>query len=229
MELQQEKQRVLHSIIFPTFFVAMLWLSQGIQVYFNYSFAKWGLHPLNLKGLIGIITMPFIHGDWEHLISNTMPIWLLLSGLWYYYPKKSWVIFFFIYFLSGLWAWFFARPAYHIGASGLVYGLIFFLVISAFIKKEIQMMFFSFLIIFLYGSVIWGFFPDFYQGKNISWECHLTGALAGIVAAFYFRKEGPQRKEFPPEEEEDEPNSEDEPYWMKGTTNETINKESENI
>ncbi len=221
MELKQERQKLLNSIVYPTLFILLLWFIHGIQVYENLSFAPYGLNPRVWSGLLGIITAPLIHHDWEHLISNTMPTWFLLSGLCYYYQNKSLPIFLFIYFASGIWAWVFARSAYHIGASGLVYGLIFFLIVSALIKRERKMMFFSFLIIFLYGSVIWGFFPEFFPGKNISWECHLTGALAGIVAAFYFKKDGPQSPEFPQDDDDNENNTDDPPYWMVDTKNET--------
>jgi membrane associated rhomboid family serine protease len=113
-----------------------------------------------------------------------------------------------------LWGWFFARGGYHIGASGLVYGMFFFLITSALIKREKRTIAFALLITFLYGVIVWGFFPVFFPGKNISWEIHTTGAISGIIDAFYFIKDGPQKEIlFDDDENENEEDNDENPYW----------------
>jgi membrane associated rhomboid family serine protease len=177
-----------------------------------FDLSELGLQPLNFKGLFGILTAPLIHIDFDHIFSNSLSFFVIGFGLCFLYKRKSIPIFIFIYLTSGLWGWFFARGGYHIGASGLVYGMFFFLLTSAIIKWEKRTMAFSLLITFLFGAIVWGFFPVFFPQRNISWELHTTGAIAGIVAAFYFRKEGPQ-KEIQTEEDDDNEEDDEYPYW----------------
>ena len=110
----------------------------------------------------------------------------------------------FLFFLifTGVFTWLIGRESYHIGASGIVYAMSFFILVSAIIKKERRLMSFALLVIFLYGSIIWGFFPEFFPDKNISWEGHLAGALSGIIAAFMFSDKGPQKTIYKWEEED---------------------------
>jgi membrane associated rhomboid family serine protease len=166
------------------------------------SFARLGIFPRKLSGLIGIITSPFIHGDLQHLINNSLPLFILTAAVFYFYEELAYRVFFLIYLMVGLWVWFGARPAYHIGASGLIYGLGAFLFFSGIIRRYPKLMAISLLVAFLYGSMVWGVLPI---QKEISWESHLLGAFAGIILSFYFRKIGPQRPipEFLLEEDED--------------------------
>jgi len=207
---QEEKYDIIVAIICPLAFVVLLWAIYFIGNASEFNMALLGIHPLDFKSLTGILTSPLIHADFEHLSSNSISFFVIGFGFCFLYRRKSIPIFLFIYFTSGLWGWFFARGGFHIGASGLVYGMFFFLVTSAIIKREKRTMAFAMLITFLYGAIVWGFFPVFFPHKNISWEIHTTGTIAGIVAAFYFRKDGPQ-KEIPQEEEEEE--NEADAYW----------------
>ncbi len=187
-----------------------------IQWYFSLSFYFLGVHPLHFNGLQGIITGIFIHGNWGHLLGNSVPFFMLTSALYYYYPKVSNKVFIGLWLTSGLYLWLFARGNWHIGASGLVYSLAFFHVVSAVIQREIRLMAFSMLIIFLYGSMIWGFFPEFFPNENISWQAHAMGAVVGIIFAIYFRKDAPKPKQYFPDESDDMDDYDDElPYWMK--------------
>ena len=105
--------------------------------------------------------------------------------------------------LTGLFVWFAGREAYHIGASGLVYGLASFLFFSGIIRKYYRLTALSLLIVFLYGSMVWGMLPEFY--KNVSWESHMLGFVSGIILAVWFKNEGPQRPVYDwMEEDEDE-------------------------
>ena len=215
---KHELKDVVMATILPLSFVCLLWIIYFIGNHISYNIALLGIHPLEWKGLIGIVTAPLIHVDFDHIFSNSTSFFVIGFGLCILYKRKAIPIFFFIYILSGLWGWFLARGGYHIGASGLIYGMYFFLVMSACIKRERKTIAFALLITFLYGAIVWGFFPIFFPGKNISWEVHTTGAVAGIVAAFYFRKEGPQKISlFDNDNENDDENSDDEDdenaYW----------------
>lgn len=215
---KQEIKEIIIAMMYPLLFVALLWIIYFASKHLPYNLALLGVHPLDVKGLIGIITAPLIHLDIGHIASNSTSLVVLGFGLCFLYKQKALPIFLFIYFASGLWGWFFARSGYHIGASGLIYGMFFFLITSAFLKREKRTIAFSLVITFLYGAIVWGFFPVFFPEKNISWEIHTTGAVAGIIAAFYFKKEGPQRP-VPEDEPEDDDSDDDETAYWKATEN----------
>lgn len=219
-----EKKKVIHSLVFPLFFLIILWLIKIVEYTLDESFANLGVYPLKIKGLIGIITAPLIHSNFSHLISNSTPILLLSFSLFYFYRKVAYRVFFLIYFISGLWVWVSARPSFHIGASGIVYGLAAFLLLSGILRRNINLMGLSLLIIFLYGSLIWGIFP---MEQKISWESHLMGMIAGIVLAIYYKKEGPQRKRFDWEDENEEKENSTQVKNNKFNSNNTFNIEIE--
>ncbi len=204
--MQPEKKQFLSSLVFPSSFLVLLWLIKIAENYYNLNLYSLGIYPLKLKGLLGIITSPLIHSGFSHLIANSSSLFFLSLALFYFYKEIAYKIFFLVYFLTGLWVWFFARESYHIGASGVIYGLASFLFASGIIRKNMQSMAISMLVIFLYGGMVWGIFPDFFPKENISWESHFMGLLAGIVLAIYYKKQGPQRKKYEWEEEQDEEN-----------------------
>ena len=204
-----EKKRFIHSLVFPVFFLVVLWSIKGIEVFFNTDFAFLGIFPLKVKGLIGIFTAPLIHSDFEHLIANSIPILILGTGVFYFYNKVAYKVFFLSYFIANIWIWVGARQAYHIGASGLVYSFASFLFFSGAIRKNIKLMAISLLVVFLYGSMIWGILPI---QPHVSWESHLMGGIAGMVLAIYYRSYGPKRKIYSWELEDEETEDED-PYW----------------
>ena len=152
-------------------------------------FVSGGVMPRKLSGLPGIIFSPLIHSDWKHLIDNSIPTFILSLALFYFYREISYRIFFMIYFFGGILLWIIGREAYHIGASGIIYGLATFLFTSGVIRKVINLMAISLLVVFLYGSLVWGLLPFDYQ---VSWEGHLTGALVGVALAFLYRDQGPE-------------------------------------
>ncbi|MEK6616919.1 MAG: rhomboid family intramembrane serine protease, partial [Bacteroidota bacterium] len=196
-----EKNKIIPSILYPSFFVALLWVVKFLETAFNLNLVQFGLYPRAYSGLIGIITCPLIHSSFNHLFSNSIPLLVLGGILFYFYRPIAFSIFFWVYLMSGLWLWAAGREAYHIGASGLVYGFASFLFFSGIFRKERSLMVLSLLVVFLYGSLVWGIFPIH---PEISWESHLLGSLAGIITAFYFRKEGPQEKKFEWEDEDGE-------------------------
>lgn len=207
-----EKKRLFSSALITASIISIFWVVKSLELIFNISFAGLGLLPLKAEGLKGILFAPAIHGSVAHLISNSIPLFLLGSALFYYYRSKAWQIFILSWLITGIWVWLFARgSAYHIGASGVVYALASFHFFSGIIRKEPRLIAFSLLVTFLYGSFVWGIIPDFALKEKISWESHLMGAIAGLVFAFSFRDVGPQRRiyEWPDDEDDEETPYED--------------------
>jgi len=193
-ELNKIQQRLFfHSLFFPSLFLLVIWVVEIVEYTLQLNFAKYGLFPLEWKGLRGILLSPLIHGGFKHLFNNSIPILVLGTALFYFYRELSYRIFFLIYLLSGLWLWFFGRQAYHIGASGLVYGLASFLFFSGIFRRYFRLMAISLLVVFLYGSMIWGIFPI---REHISWEAHLMGGIAGLLLAVFYKNQGPQRPKY---------------------------------
>lgn len=186
--------------------VLIMWLVFLLEQGSDRSFVQWGVLPRELKGLPGIVTSVFIHGDLGHISSNTLPLLVLGSLYFYFYRKIAKAGFLLIWLVSGLWLWIGGRnseahPQYHIGASTLVYGLAFYLFFSGVFRRHIQLMVVSALVVFLYGSLVWGMLP---LQPGVSWEGHLFGALAGVLVAFSYRKEGPQKKRYSWEDEKED-------------------------
>jgi len=197
-----EKKKFIYSAVFPFIFVLFIVLVKTIELYFDTSFVRFGILPREFSGLKGVLLSPFIHGDWNHVFNNSLPLLILGWAMFYFYRSLAPKVILLSFLLAGLYTWISARTAYHIGASGLVYALFGFLFISGFLRKYIPLVALSFLVAFLYGSLIWGILP---WDKSISWEGHFWGLLIGLILAVVYRKQGPQRKEFVwPEEDEEE-------------------------
>lgn len=201
-----EKSKLFHTFFFPVMFIIILWLVKFIELVFDYPLYNLGVYPRHIKGVVGVFTSPLIHANFSHLFSNSIPLFVLGSGLFYYYRTVAYKIFFLILFATGFWVWVSARPSYHIGASGVVYGLASFMFVSGAIKKNMSLAAFSLVVVFLYGNMIWGVLPVM---PHISWESHLMGAIAGIVMAVYYKELGPQKTTYLWETEEDDPNAEE--------------------
>lgn len=176
-----------YSVYMVISFVFLLWMVKAIEIATDFSFSSLGVLPRTLKGTIGIITGPLVHGDVIHLLSNSLPILVLGVLLFYFYHRIAIEIFIWIYLVTGFWTWLIARDAYHIGASGIVYGMASFLFFSGIIRKSRQLMTISAIVIFLYGGMIYGVFPEAVEA-NVSWESHLMGGIVGILLAILFRK-----------------------------------------
>lgn len=176
------------------------------------SFSNYGVLPRHFSGLKGVLFSIFIHGDIEHIASNSLPILVLGMLLFFFYKRIAIPAFVWIWLVSGIWLWIGGRnstsyPVYHIGASTMIYGLATFLFFSGVFRKHLRLMVVSALVLFLYGSIMWGIFPF---KEEISWEGHLFGSIAGLLVAFNYRKEGPQPKKYDWEDEEDDENNNDE-------------------
>ena len=178
--------RLKRAVRYTMSLIVLMWCVKLLETASGYDFSGLGILPRTLTGSVGILTAPFIHGDFFHLFSNTIPLMLLGVGIFYFHDKVALYVVLIIYFMTGVWVWMMARDAYHIGASGLVYGLLFYLLVSGFISRSRHALAISFVILVLYGGgFAYGLIP---RGDGISWESHLMGAISGVFCAIYFRK-----------------------------------------
>ena len=190
-----------YPFVFPFLFVLILWAIKLFEIQNNISFSHYAVFPRDLNKLFGIFVTPFVHADFEHLTNNSLPLLVLGTVVFYFYREVAVKIFVLVWLLSGFWVWMAARPAFHIGASGVVYGLSSFIFFSGLFRKYYKMIAISLLVVFLYGSMVWGIFP---MEKGVSWEGHLFGAVSGLILAYHYRKIGPQRKVYDWELEEED-------------------------
>ena len=205
-----EKKIFKYSLLIPVLIVGLFWLVKLTENVMDISLVEFGILPLQFEGLPGIIFSPFIHSSYDHLMSNSIPFLILSFALLYFYRNLAYRILFLIYILSGICVWLGGRESWHIGASGIVYGLASFLFFSGVFRKDANLLTIGIIVIFLYGSMFWGIFPI---KPGISWESHLWGATSGLMLAFYYRYQGPAR---PAASWEDEPEDEEdtsEEYW----------------
>ena len=209
-DLPLEKQRIYLSLIFPSVFVIVLWLVKLYEIVEGVELWYLGVYPRAISGLPGILLSPLIHGNWNHLIDNSIPLFFLSWALFYFYNKISYRVFIIIYLFTGIAVWIFARPSYHIGASGLIYGVGAFLFFSGIIRQNINLLAISLLVTFLYGSMVWGIFP---YKEGVSWESHLIGGLAGFLLSILYRNLGPPPTRHVWEDEEEE-GEEDEGLYL---------------
>ena len=156
------------------------------------------------RGVFGIFAHPLVHSSFKHLFANTIPFFFLSWCLFYFYRDIAPYIFFTIWIGCGLFTFLIGKPGWHIGASGIIYGLAFFLFFSGLLRKHVPLIAISLLITFLYGGLVWNMFPQFAK-ETTSWEGHLSGAITGTLCSIAFMKYGPQRPEpFADEEDIDE-------------------------
>lgn len=191
--MRNKTSKLFYSLLYPTLFVAILW---GIKLYeeLTYNSLAWyGIYPRTIKGLKGILFAPLLHADFDHLISNTLPLLILGSIIFYFYRSIAFQVFFWVYLMTGVWVWAAARDSYHIGASGILYGFVAFLFFSGIFRKDTRLLALSMFVVFLYGGTVWGILPI--KG-GISWESHLLGTLAGLITSYNFRKEGPPPRKY---------------------------------
>lgn len=207
-------RQLYNTLFYPFLFVVLIWIVFWMQNTLSFNFLKLGVLPRDLSGLPGIFTSVFVHGDLNHIASNTLPLLVLGAMLFYFYKKIAKAVFLWLWFVSGLWLWIGGyndplHPTYHIGASTLIYGMASFLFFSGVFRRHLRLMVVSALVVFLYGGIVWGIFP---LKAGMSWEGHLFGLLAGILLAFNYRKEGPQRRVYEWENEEDTDDGEPQPW-----------------
>ncbi len=180
-------------VLVPLFLVLSLWVVFWWETRFGFRATHFGIYPRTGVGLKGILFGPFVHGSLEHLFNNSIPLFVLTTAVFYFYRAIRWKILFFGVILTGLGTWLFARPAWHIGASGLVYVLVSFLFFKGIFSKQFQLTALSLLVVFLYGGMLWYLFPI---DPRISWEGHVSGFFVGLVFALFFRKNPVENKKY---------------------------------
>jgi len=174
-------------MLFPLLFALSMWMVFYFDNHYLLNLNQLGLLPRTGSGLLGILTTPLLHGDLSHIVSNTLPIVILGTFLFYYYPEIAKKVFFLSYFAGNTLTWLFARgETVHIGASGIIYALAGFLFFSGILRRNKTLFGVALLITFLYGSIVWGVLPtEFLQAihyaqtkSNIPWEGHLDGFVS---------------------------------------------------
>lgn len=205
---KQELNKVLNAIFYPFIFVIILCIVHLLQYAFDVNWFHYGIYPLQPENLTGIVLSVFIHGDFNHLFNNSVSLLILGSALFYFYKPVAVRVVVMTILMGGFWTWIAARPAYHAGASGLLYGMFSFLLISGFIRRNTSLIALSFFVVLVYGGMVWGVFPI---KLNVSFEAHFWGMIAGVVLAIFYRKQGPQKVEYEWPEENDA--NDDDEYW----------------
>ena len=214
-------------IRWPIISVIVLWIIEGLSVLTGVRPIWLGIIPRTVAGLPGIIFSPLIHGNYEHLLANSMPLVVVGCGLIYFYGEIAGRVLGMIWLFTGFWVWLAARQEAHIGASGLIYGLVCFLFLSGVLRKDTRLLAVSLLVTFLYGSMVWGILP---VNQTISWESHLFGSIAGFFCAIYYRNLGPQREKTQWEiEEELGIATDNETEFQTIPDSETVNEQSQEI
>lgn len=165
--------------------IGVIWSVFIIDEAFGLRLGQYGLRPGSIPGLIGVITAPLLHANFQHILSNTLPMLISLTAILYLYPNSALRVIPLVWIGSGALSWLIGRPNLHIGASGLIYGLLAFVFISGILRRDLRSVSVSLLVGFLYGSMVWGVLPT---RPHMSWEMHLSGALIGVMLAFVFQK-----------------------------------------
>jgi len=177
--------RIGNSIRNTLYILAAMWIGFFIQALPFFNTSHWGIIPRYNGSLKGILTAPLMHGDWAHLLSNSAPMAVLGMMLFYFYRKIAWVSYFLIHVFCGLAVWLFARGgAVHIGASGVIYGLVAFIFWNGIFRRDLKSIILLLIIIILYSGMMFGILPN---QPGISWESHLFGGLVGILIAYVMR------------------------------------------
>jgi membrane associated rhomboid family serine protease len=188
-------------------FVALLWLIQLLNWGLDVGPGDFGIRPRQAVGLLGILTAPLVHGDFGHLLANSLPLAILGTTMLYLYPHSALRVLPAVYLGTGILVWLFARGSSHIGASGLVYGLVAYVFVAGLIRRDRRAIAATLLVCFLYGALIWGVLPI---APRMSWETHLAAAVIGVVMGVALRDlDIPPRVRYSWEIERDEWASED--------------------
>jgi len=177
------KHRVAEELNFVLVFVGAIWLAFIANAILPGDFNHWGLAPRHISGLVGIVTMPFLHGGWAHLLGNTVPLVVLLCLLAGSRANSVGIVAAII-LLGGALLWLFGgSKTIHVGASGLVYGLITFLIVAGFREARFVAIVIAIFVGVTYGATLFSGVLPFMVGKNVSWDGHLFGAIAGGLVA----------------------------------------------
>jgi len=198
-----EKRQFANAAFIPAILGLLMVLSFLLEKGMDWDFHTGGIFPRRVENIWGVFTLIFIHADWGHLANNVISFVLLSSFLYFFYKPIATKVLLISYVVSGLILWVIGRESWHIGASGLIYSIAFFLFFSGIIRKYVTLIALSLVVVFIYGSMIWHIFPWSVE-DTISWEGHLAGGLVGIVLSIWYRKKGPQKPVVQWDEDENE-------------------------
>lgn len=181
-------------------FVVVMWAVFLFDYLTAVELARFGLRPREGVGLLGLFTTPLLHAHLGHIASNSLPLFIGGVAILFLYPNSALKALPVIYLGSAALAWVFARPNLHIGASGLVYGILAYVFVSGIVRRDLRSVGVSLMVWFLYGSMIWGALP---VDSAASWELHASGMFIGVIMAIVFRhQDQPPLKRYEWEREE---------------------------
>jgi membrane associated rhomboid family serine protease len=206
-EVRQDSERLTRAFLLSAAFALALWLVKIVETVAGLEMVQYGIHPGRISGLTGILAAPFIHGSPEHLVANTLPIVILGTALLYGYPKSARIVIPALFLGAGLGVWLFGRESYHVGASGLTFGLMFFVFTIGVLRWDRRAIGLALVVFFLYGGMVWGVFPI---DPQVSYESHLSGGLTGVALALVLRRLDPPP---PPKRYSWEQEAEAQPAW----------------
>lgn len=194
-------------------FVVVLWLIHLMNWAMDLDPLPFGVRPREWLGLVGIAAAPLVHGDFAHLIANSMPLAVLGATMLFLYPHSTLRVLPVVYLGPGLLVWLFGRDSVHLGASGLVYGLVSYVFVAGLLRRDRRAIAASLLVVMLYGSLAWGVLPI---RPGVSWETHLAAAVIGVLMALLLRRlDVPPRKRYT-WEDEPEPYEDERQGWREG-------------
>lgn len=161
--------------------VAVIWAVELVNLFLGSPLASWGILPRSFGGLIGIPLAPMIHGSLWHTVSNTVPLLFLGALTLAGGRRRFWETTVTVTLLSGVLVWLFARDAYHIGASGLVFGYFGAILARAVMERSLAAIMIGMVTVLAYGGLLWGILP---LRSYVSFESHLFGLIAGIFVVW---------------------------------------------
>lgn len=186
------KERFRAAAALAVMFVTALVLVHFASWALGLDLQRFGIRPRDAFGLAGVVAAPLLHGDLAHLAANVLPLLLAGTMLLYLYPDSSRIALPAVYLGPGLLVWLFGRDSVHIGASGLVYGIVAYVFVAGILRRDRRAWAASVLVAFFYGTLVWGVLPVKY---GVSWETHLAAAILGVALAFALRaRDVPPRK-----------------------------------
>ena len=184
---------------YPLLFLLLIWVVFWAELRFGLDLKSYGIYPRTTKGFVGVFSSVFIHGSLSHLYHNSLPLFVLSMALFYFYRPLAWRLIFWGIIISGLLTWCIGKSAYHIGASGLVYVLMSFLLFKGLLSKHYRLIALSLVVVFLYGGMLWYIFP---VKEKMSWEGHFSGFVVGLFFALLFKSHLPNSESYAWESED---------------------------
>jgi membrane associated rhomboid family serine protease len=200
--VQRDRKRVAYAALGAIALVAGIWVCWLGAWMMGWNLDDLGIRPRDPHGLIGVLSAPFVHASFAHLMSNTLPLGLLAGLALYAYPRATRYALPFIWIASGIGVWLWARESVHVGISGIAHGLMFFLFMMGVLRRDRLGIAIALLVFFLYGGMVMTVLP---REPEVSFEYHLFGAIAGLISAFVLFRLDPTtpRKRYSWEDEEE--------------------------